>query len=102
MSTWGNLLEAAYIVRLLPPYFENFGKRVIKSPKLYFLDSALICALTRQPGGEAALAGAMGEASSSGVLPLLETRREEKRVIRPAGRGADPEEPGGGARFFRQ
>ena len=54
VKTWVNLLEAAYIVRLLPPYFENFGKRVVKSPKLYFLDSALICALTRQPGAEAA------------------------------------------------
>jgi predicted AAA+ superfamily ATPase len=68
VRTWVSLLEAAYIVRLLPPYFENFGKRVIKSPKVYFLDSALICALTRQPGGEAALAGAMGGSLFEGLI----------------------------------
>jgi uncharacterized protein len=68
VKTWINLLEAAYIIRLLPPYFENFGKRVVKSPKLYFLDSALICALTRQPGGEAALAGAMGGSLFEGLV----------------------------------
>lgn len=68
VKTWVSLLEAAYIVRLLPPYFENFGKRVVKSPKLYFLDSALICALTRQPGPEAALAGAMGGSLFEGLI----------------------------------
>jgi len=68
VKTWVNLLEAAYIVRLLPPYFENFGKRIIKSPKLYFLDSGLVCALTRQPGDEAALAGAMAGALFEGLV----------------------------------
>ncbi|MBW8877568.1 MAG: ATP-binding protein [Acidobacteria bacterium] len=68
VKTWVNLLEAAYILRLLPPYFENFGKRIIKSPKIYFLDSGLVCALTRQPGAEAALAGAMGGALFEGLV----------------------------------
>jgi hypothetical protein len=68
VRTWISLLEAAYIVRLLPPYFENFGKRVVKSPKIYFLDSALICALTRQPGAGAALAGAMGGSLFEGLI----------------------------------
>ncbi|WP_442918664.1 DUF4143 domain-containing protein [Limnobacter sp.] len=27
----------------LPPYFENFGKRLVKTPKLYFLDTGLMC-----------------------------------------------------------
>lgn len=66
IKNWVSLLEAAYIVRLLSPYFENFGKRVVKSPKLYFLDPALVSALTRQPGPEAALAGAMGGALFEG------------------------------------
>ncbi|HLX08203.1 MAG TPA: DUF4143 domain-containing protein [Thermoanaerobaculia bacterium] len=60
--------QAAYVIRLLPPYFENFGKRIVKSPKLYFLDSALVAALTRQPGAEAALAGAMGGALFEGLV----------------------------------
>lgn len=68
VKSWISLLEAAYIVRLLPPYFENYGKRIIKAPKLYFLDSALACALTRQPSPAAALAGAMGSALFEGLL----------------------------------
>jgi len=35
------VLEASYVVRLLAPYHANFGKRLVKSPKLYFLDTAL-------------------------------------------------------------
>lgn len=38
---WLSILEASYLVFLLPPYFENFGKRAIKSPKLYFCDVGL-------------------------------------------------------------
>lgn len=38
---WIGLLEASYIVRLLPPWFANIGKRLTKSPKLYFCDTAL-------------------------------------------------------------
>ncbi|HEV3076237.1 MAG TPA: ATP-binding protein [Thermoanaerobaculia bacterium] len=68
VKTWINLLEAAYVIRLLPPYYENFGKRIVKSPKLYFLDSALVSALTRQPAADAALAGAMGGALFEGFV----------------------------------
>lgn len=42
---WLSLLEASYIVFLLPPYFKNVGKRLIKSPKLYFYDTSLACYL---------------------------------------------------------
>lgn len=38
---WLSMLEASYIIILLQPYFENFGKRIIKSPKLYFNDVGL-------------------------------------------------------------
>lgn len=41
ISTWINLLETGYVVFLLPPWFENLGKRLIKSPKLYFYDTGL-------------------------------------------------------------
>jgi predicted AAA+ superfamily ATPase len=68
VKTWISLLEAAYVIRLLPPYFENFGKRIVRSPKLYFLDSALVAALTRQPAADAALAGAMGGALFEGFV----------------------------------
>jgi predicted AAA+ superfamily ATPase len=42
---WISILEASFIVSRLPPYFENFGKRVIKSPKIYFNDVGLACYL---------------------------------------------------------
>ncbi|MDP2195614.1 MAG: ATP-binding protein [Rhodocyclaceae bacterium] len=38
---WLTVLEASYIVRLLPPYHRNFGKRLVKTPKLYFVDVGL-------------------------------------------------------------
>ena len=38
---WLTVLEASYVVRLLAPYHGNFGKRLVKTPKLYFLDTAL-------------------------------------------------------------
>lgn len=41
IANWLSILEASFIVHLLVPYYENFGKRVIKSPKLYFTDVGL-------------------------------------------------------------
>lgn len=38
---WLGVLEASYLVHLLPPYHRNFGKRLVKTPKLYFLDVGL-------------------------------------------------------------
>jgi uncharacterized protein len=39
---WLSILEASYIIFRLPPYFENFGKRLIKSPKYYFVEVGLL------------------------------------------------------------
>jgi hypothetical protein len=44
---WLSVLEASFLVLLLRPYHGNFNKRLVKSPKLYFLDSGLLCALLR-------------------------------------------------------
>ncbi len=41
LSKWLSVLEASYIVFRLPPYHINFGKRITKSPKIYFLDPGL-------------------------------------------------------------
>ena len=38
---WVSVLEASYIIYLLQPYHQNLGKRLVKTPKLYFLDTAL-------------------------------------------------------------
>jgi len=45
LKEWVSVLEASFIVLRLPPYFENFGKRITKSPKLYFTDTGLLCYL---------------------------------------------------------
>ena len=44
---WLTVLQASPRVALLPPYHRNFGKRLLKTPKLYFLDSGLLCHLLR-------------------------------------------------------
>ena len=44
---WLTVLQASHLVALLPPYHRNFGKRLVKTPKLYFLDSGLLCYLLR-------------------------------------------------------
>ncbi len=44
-KSWISILETSYIVSLLPPYYNNFNKRIIKAPKLYFLDTGLLCYL---------------------------------------------------------
>ncbi len=42
---WLSVLETSFIIFLLQPYYKTFNKRVIKSPKIYFLDTGLACAL---------------------------------------------------------
>ena len=45
VRSWLSILEASFIIFLLPPYFNNFKKRIIKHPKLYFYDTGLVCSL---------------------------------------------------------
>lgn len=45
--SWISILQAGFIIHLLPPHFANFSKRIIKTPKLYFLDTGLLCYLLR-------------------------------------------------------
>lgn len=42
---WFSILEASYILFRLPPFFRNLGKRLVKSPKIYFSDTGLACFL---------------------------------------------------------
>jgi hypothetical protein len=60
LSEWLGILEASFIIFRLPPYFENFGKRLIKSPKIYFTE----------PGLAAWLLG-IQEARQVGLSPYL-------------------------------
>lgn len=45
IKSWLSVLQASYVIMLLPPYFENTRKRLTKTPKLYFCDTGLACYL---------------------------------------------------------
>jgi predicted AAA+ superfamily ATPase len=47
VKAWLSLLESSYIIYLLQPYYRNFNKRIIKSPKLYFYDTGVASSLLR-------------------------------------------------------
>jgi uncharacterized protein len=46
IKRWLSILEASYIIFIIPPFYNNFGKRIIKSPKVYFYDTGLISYFT--------------------------------------------------------
>ncbi|HMO17352.1 MAG TPA: ATP-binding protein [Oligoflexia bacterium] len=45
--SWSSVLESSYLIFRLQPHFKNFNKRIIKSPKIYFYDTGLLCYLLR-------------------------------------------------------
>lgn len=61
-KNWLSILQASGIVYLLEPYHNNLSKRVIKTPKLYFLDTGLCAYLTQWSSPETLEAGAMSGA----------------------------------------
>ncbi|MEL7625154.1 MAG: ATP-binding protein [Clostridiales bacterium] len=59
IRSWLSVLESSGLVYLLEPYYNNFNKRLIKTPKLYFLDSGLACWLLGWNTPEQLVNGAM-------------------------------------------
>lgn len=45
VKSWLSILEQSYVIFTVPPYFKNFGSRQVKTPKLYFYDTGLLCHL---------------------------------------------------------
>ncbi|MEN8246630.1 MAG: ATP-binding protein [Thermodesulfobacteriota bacterium] len=68
IKSWAKTLETSYLAIMLPPFFNNFGKRLIKASKFYFIDPSLVSYLTRQPAAEAAISGNMGGALFEGLV----------------------------------
>jgi hypothetical protein len=62
VKRWLSVLEAGRIVFLLPPYFNNLGKRITKAPKVYFLDTGLLCHMAGIRDREHLLEGPMAGA----------------------------------------
>lgn len=61
-KAWMNILETSGIVFMLHPYSNNVLKRTIKTPKVYFYDTGLVCYLTKWSSPEVAESGAMSGA----------------------------------------
>ena len=62
VKSWLSILEASGLVYLLQPYHRNLTKRLVKAPKLYFLDTGLAAYLTKWPDAESMEAGSMSGA----------------------------------------
>ncbi len=45
VQSWLSILVSSYIVYLLPPFYKNYNKTIVKRPKLYFYDTAIVCSL---------------------------------------------------------
>ncbi len=83
-KAWISVLEASYLVFLLPPHHSNFGKRLVKTPKLYFYDTGLAAALAGVQDARALGLGAMRG-------PLFETWAVAEFVKWRANHGLAPE-----------
>jgi len=62
VKAWLSVLEASGLIYLLHPYHNNVSKRLLKTPKIYFLDTGLCSFLTQWPSPESLEAGAMSGA----------------------------------------
>ncbi len=62
VKRWVSVLEASQIIYILPPYYQNLGKRIAKNPKVYFLDLGLVCYLVGLKDEEHLLKGPMAGA----------------------------------------
>ena len=76
IKSWVSILTASFVIFELPPYFENISKRVIKSPKLYFVDPGLVAHLvgieTAEQAARDPLRGALYE--NLVILEVLKAR----------------------------
>jgi predicted AAA+ superfamily ATPase len=82
--TWLSVLESSGLVYLLEPYFNNFNKRMVKTPKLYFLDTGLACWLLGWNTPEQLVNGAMwGHIFESFVFAEILKSYYNDGIVRP-------------------
>ncbi|MFH2219152.1 MAG: ATP-binding protein [Pseudomonadota bacterium] len=84
VKAWLSVLEATYQVIVLRPYFANVGKRLVKTPKVYFTDVGTLCYLTGLKNPEHAASGPMGG-------PIMETAVLSEIVKTLTHRGQNPQ-----------
>ena len=83
-KAWLSVLEATYQVFVLRPYFANIGKRLVKTPKVYFTDVGTLCYLVGLKDPKHAVSGPMGG-------PIMETAVLSEIVKTLTHRGIDPQ-----------
>ncbi len=83
-KSWLAVLEATFQVIILRPYFANVGKRLVKSPKVYFSDVGTLCHLTGLKDPEHAATGPMGG-------PIFETAVFTEIIKTLSHRGQEPQ-----------
>ena len=83
IKAWLSVLEATYQVIVLRPYFANVGKRLVKTPKVYFTDVGTLCHLAGLKDPEHVASGPMGGA-------IMETAVLSEIVKTLTHRGIDP------------
>ncbi|MCY3758920.1 MAG: DUF4143 domain-containing protein, partial [Acidobacteria bacterium] len=83
IKAWLSVLEATHQVMVLRPYFANVGKRLVKTPKVYFTDVGALCYLAGLKDPEHAASGPMGGA-------IMETAVLSEIVTTLTHRGLDP------------
>jgi predicted AAA+ superfamily ATPase len=84
IKNWLSILEASFQIYLLPPHFNNFGKRIIKSPKLYFIDTGIATFLLGLHSADPLLQGPMKG-------PVFETFMVAEWIKAFYNRGEQPE-----------
>ncbi|MCI6799641.1 MAG: ATP-binding protein [Spirochaetia bacterium] len=59
ISQWTSILESSSVIKLLQPYEKNVSNRAVKTPKIYFMDTGLVCHLVGWSSSQVAMNGAM-------------------------------------------
>ena len=59
ISQWTSILESSGVIKLLQPYEKNVSNRAVKTPKIYFMDTGLVCHLVGWSSSQVAMNGAM-------------------------------------------
>jgi len=83
IKRWVSALEATYIVYLLPPLYNNYGKRIIKAPKLYFYDMGLLNYLLKMPNAGVVLNSPMAGALFENAVVSEILKRKLAEGIQP-------------------
>ena len=84
-KAWLSVLEASFQVVVLRPYFANVGKRLVKTPKVYFTDTGTLCHLAGLKDSEHAASGPMGgqifeTAVLAEIVKTFRNRGEDPKV----------------------